>query len=214
MRKNLTQLRANELYKKQVKSSSKTKKKQKNSKISFEKNPELIAKVTTEPKFIAAITIDSLVKKTNAISELKNELESQVEAFKNGNSEYLEEVLLTQVITLNTAFNGFLKQGEAIMLEPSVMTAFPHLPESLMKLALKCQDQSRQTIRTLAELKNPKKPTQFIKNYVDKQVNQLKVETSGEIEQLKQIGENNNAQVDIRSQSQTSRAYSEMAALD
>ena len=185
-----------------------------NSKSSFEENPELIAKVTTDPKFIAAITIDSLAKKTTAISELKDELELQVKALKNGNTEYLEEVLLTQVITLNTAFNNFLKRGEAIMLEPSVMKAFPHLPESLMKLALKCQNQSRQTVQTLAELKNPKKPTQFIKNYVDKQVNQLKVETSGEIEQLKQIGESNNAQVDIRSQSQTSKAYPEMATLE
>lgn len=185
-----------------------------NSKNSFEKNPDLIAKVTTEPKFLSAITIASLVKKTLAISELKDELESQIEAFKNGNSEYLEEVLLTQVITLNTAFNSFLKQGEAAMLEPSVMKELPHIPETLMKLALKCQNQSRQTIQILAELKNPKKPTQFIKNYVDKQVNRLKVETEGEIEQLKQIGESNNAQVDIRSQSQTSRVYPEMAALD
>ena len=180
----------------------------------FQESPDLIAKFTTESKLLSAMTIADVVRQKQSLAQLKNELELQVEEFKNGNSEYLEEILLSQVITLNTAFNKFLKQGSGVMEEVSIMKLYPNLPKSLIQLALKCQNQSRQTIRTLTGLKNPKKPTQFIKNYVDKQVNQLKVDTEEEIEQLKQIGESTNAQVDFKGQSQTSRAYQEVAALE
>ena len=197
-----------------LKDQSPTKSKAARKNPEFLENPDWIAKVTTEPKFLSAITLASLIGQNQALGELRDEIQLQVEELKNGNSEYLEEILLSQVITLNTAFNKFLKQGAGTMIEPSIMKAFPELPESLMRLALKCQNQSRQTIQTLAELKNPKKPTQFIKNYVDKQVNQLKIDTEEEIDQLKQIGESTNAQVDIGSQSQTSRTDREVAALE
>ncbi len=202
--------RSKQLLNKQ--SQAKAKAAQKNHK-SLE-NPDLIAKTTTEPEFMSANTIASLIRQKQALSPLRDELQLQVEELKNGNYDYLEAILISQVVTLNTAFNKFLKQGAGAMTETSVMNAFPNLPESLIRLALKCQNQSRQTIKTLAELKNPKKPTQFIKNYVDKQVNQLKIATEEEIDQLKQIGESTNAQVDIGSQSQTSRTDQEMAALE
>ncbi len=202
--------RSKQLLNKQ--SQAKAKAAQKNHK-SLE-NPDLIAKTTTEPEFMSANTIASLIRQKQALSPLRDELQLQVEELKNGNYDYLEAILISQVVTLNTAFNKFLKQGAGAMTETSVMNAFPNLPESLIRLALKCQNQSRQTIKTLAELKNPKKPTQFIKNYVDKQVNQLKIATEEEIDQLKQIGESTNAQVDIGSQSQTSRTDREMAALE
>ena len=202
--------RSKQLLNKQ--SQAKAKAAQKNHK-SLE-NPDLIAKTTTEPEFMSANTIASLIRQKQALSPLRDELQLQVEELKNGNYDYLEAILISQVVTLNTAFNKFLKQGAGAMTETSVMNAFPNLPESLIRLALKCQNQSRQTIKTLAELKNPKKPTQFIKNYVDKQVNQLKIDTEEEIDQLKQIGESTNAQVDIGSQSQTSRTDQEMAALE
>lgn len=202
--------RSKQLLNKQ--SQAKAKAAQKNHK-SLE-NPDLIAKTTTEPEFMSANTIASLIRQKPALSPLRDELQLQVAELKNGNSDYLEAILISQVVTLNTAFNKFLKQGAGAMTETSVMNAFPNLPESLIRLALKCQNQSRQTIKTLAELKNPKKPTQFIKNYVDKQVNQLKIATEEEIDQLKQIGESTNAQVDIGSQSQTSRTDREMAALE
>ena len=202
--------RSKQLLNKQ--SQAKAKAAQKNHK-SLE-NPDLIAKTTTEPEFMSANTIASLIRQKQALSPLRDELQLQVEELKNGNSDYLEAILISQVVTLNTAFNKVLKQGAGALTETSVMNAFPNLPESLIRLALKCQNQSRQTIKTLAELKNPKKPTQFIKNYLDKQVNQLKIATEEEIDQLKQIGESTNAQVDIGSQSQTSRTDREMAALE
>ena len=167
----------------------------------------------TDSNTLSALTMGSFLNNDSAVPQLKSELKEQLEALKSGNYECLEEMLLNQAITLNSAFNKLLVQGNSTLANSSVMKTFPHLPESLIKLALKCQNQSKQTISALVDIKNPKKPTQFIKNYVDKQVNQLKVETEGSIEELKQVGEATNAQVDIPSQSQASRVDKEVEAL-
>ena len=95
-----------------------------------------------------------------------------------------------------------MKGSEAIE-NPAVLPSMPNYPEKLLKLALKAQAQSRQTVETLAELKNPKKPAQFIKSYVNQQLNQLKLGTEAEIEELQQLGESNNAPLDIGSEKDT-----------
>lgn len=160
---------------------------------------------------ISAQTIGSVFKNDSAVNELNNELKEQLKSIQSGDFKSLEEMLLTQSITLNSTFNKLLKQGNTALTEPSIMTSYPNLPESLVRLALKCQNQSRQTIQTLLELKNPKKPSQFIKNYVNQQLNELKVETKAE---LQQIGESTNAKVDIRGKSQTSKTYQEVEAME
>ncbi len=65
---------------------------------------------------------------------------------------------------------------------------------------------TKQTIQTLVDIRNPKKPAQFIKNYVDKQLNRVKVGLENEIEDLQQLGESTNAKVDTRSKSKATRA--------
>ena len=99
--------RSKQLLNKQ--SQAKAKAAQKNHK-SLE-NPDSIAKTTTEPEFMSANTIASLIRQKPALSPLRDELQLQVEELKNGNSDYLEAILISQVVTLNTAFNKFLKQG-------------------------------------------------------------------------------------------------------
>lgn len=44
---------------------------------------------------------------------------------------------------------------------------------ALLEVALKFQQSSRKAALALDTIRNPKKPTQFIKNYVDKQLNNL-----------------------------------------
>lgn len=80
----------------------------------------------------------------------------------------LEARLAVQITTLD-----FLFYNMATASHSAPNTA---LRSRLLELALRCQEQSRRTITTLDNIRNPKKPSQFIKNYVDKQVNQLKVE--------------------------------------
>ncbi|WP_146141075.1 hypothetical protein [Stenomitos frigidus] len=80
----------------------------------------------------------------------------------------LEARLAVQITTLDFLFYNMATASHSA---PNTT-----LRSRLLELALRCQEQSRRTITTLDNIRNPKKPSQFIKNYVDKQVNQLKVE--------------------------------------
>jgi hypothetical protein len=113
----------------------------------------------------------------------------------SGNTAYLEEVLLAQAISLNV-FSGdcLIKAGSFIQSGKAALA--PELATALAKLGLKAQDQSRKTILALNEIRNPKKPTQFIKNYLNQQLEAGK-----------------NAPLDIGSESQTSRTYQEVEAV-
>ena len=123
-------------------------------------------------------------------------------------NDWLNVVSVPKIVT-----DKLLKRGEATLVDPAVMKAFPGLSESAIKLALKCQNQRRQTIQALADLKNPEKPTQFIKNYVDKQVNQLKLEREDESKQF-QLGETDNAPMDIKIQKETERSDRQVETLE
>ena len=116
-------------------------------------------------------------------------LKLSTERLKGGSSEHLEEILLCQVEVLNAAFLRYTR--EAAMYPGGDTSA------KLMTLALSCQDKARKAALALHELRNPKKPTQFIKNYVDKQLNAI--HTS----QQPQLEENQNAEMDPRSTSTT-----------
>jgi hypothetical protein len=129
---------------------------------------------------------------------------------RSGDTSYLEEVLLSQCIALNLfASNCMLKAGS--FLESGRVVQFPELTTALAKLGLKAQDQSRKTILALHELRNPKKPTQFIKTYVDKQLNTLKAEIPQPNQH--QLQEDTRAPMDIGSQSEAIPSYQEVEAV-
>jgi hypothetical protein len=65
-----------------------------------------------------------------------------------------------------------------------VMQSLPELPLQFANLSLKCQSEMRHCIQLLHDLKNPKKPSQFIKTYVNNQLNQLQTEQQELREQL------------------------------
>lgn len=80
----------------------------------------------------------------------------------------IQTMLAAQAVTLQAVFNyqmarvgncGWLDQAEAVFSQ-----------------AIRAQEQCRKTLATLAEIKNPKRPSQFIKTYVSKQLNQLRLE--------------------------------------
>ena len=154
------------------------------------------------PTLIASQAISKIFTKDDQSlhAETYCELKSEIEKVEKGDLSGLEELLVTQAHTLNSLSMNLLIKGSRMIDNPGVLKLRPNYPEKLLKLALKAQSQSCQTVQTLAELKNPKKPAQFIKNYVNQQLNQLKLETEAEGQKLQQLGESTNAPLDIRSE--------------
>jgi hypothetical protein len=152
-------------------------------------------------------TVGGLDKKKSP--EIAEEILNQALEIRNGNTAYLEEILLSQVIALN-AFGSDLLMKASGFANDGACVKFPELFQSLAQLGLKAQDQSRKAILALNELKNPKKPSQFIKNYVHQQLNQLQVEQQ---ELKQQLEAATNAPVDIGSESEASGTYQEVEAV-
>lgn len=96
---------------------------------------------------------------------LRKELDRQNEELLSGDTQRIETMLLDQSHTLQSMFTFFLQKmsGSKQMDQMEVFT----------RLALKAQNQCRQSLATLGELKNPRRAT-FIKqqnNAVNQQVN-------------------------------------------
>jgi hypothetical protein len=97
---------------------------------------------------------------------LAGELEKQNKAVFEGDLRRVEAMLLDQSHVLQTLFVFFTQK----MAHAEYMTTL----ETYSRIALKAQNQCRQTLATLVELKNPKRAT-FIKqqnNAVNQQLNQ------------------------------------------
>ena len=165
---------------------------------------------------IASQAISTIFTKDDRTLEVETygDLKSAIKKVQDGDLSGLEELLVTQAHTLNSLSMQLLMKGSMAVDNLAMLKSLPNYPEKLLKLALKAQSQSRQTVQTLAELKNPKKPAQFIKSYVNQQLNQLKLEAEPEIElQQLALGESKNAPLEPPSKSQTSRTDKEVAAL-
>jgi hypothetical protein len=134
--------------------------------------------------------------------DLSEEISERLTQIRAGDTTYLEEMLLSQAIALN-AFGADLLMKAGGFIQEGMVVKFPELTQSLAQLGLKAQDQSRKTILALHELRNPKKPSQFIKNYVHQQLNQVQLEQQ---ELKQQLEAATNAQVDIGSETEAGRA--------
>lgn len=120
----------------------------------------------------------------------------RVKSTKDGDWTEIEIILHSQIAMLNTLAANFMNKAIGGYEAPEVLRVFPQMPLEFANLSLKCQAEMRKCIALLHEIKNPKKPTQFIKNYVNQQLNQLQVEQ----QELKQrLEANNHAPVDFTS---------------
>lgn len=83
------------------------------------------------------------------LKEMVFELNRQVEATQNGDKRQLESLLLSQATTLNAIF--------AEMARRAAMNMNSNIPatEAYMRMALRAQNQSRATLETLSNIKNP-----------------------------------------------------------
>lgn len=147
-----------------------------------------------------------------AVTELSTEINFQSQAIKKGDSSKIEELLYAQSLTLDAAFYKFLAMATTATNQPSLLAERFELIASLVAIALKAQDQSRKTLVALTEMKNPKRSTTFIKNYVDKQLNQMNVEPSQHPDQI-QLQEDKRAALDIRSEREAASANTAVEAL-
>ena len=119
------------------------------------------------------------------------EITKQLEELHSGDVSSLETRLLGQLMMLESFAGTCLIKAEAL-LSSDQLTKHPDLLQTLAHLALRSQNQSRQTVETLRELRTPKRQTTFIKTNVEHQLNQVLLENS---ELRKQLEASTNAEM-------------------
>jgi hypothetical protein len=106
----------------------------------------------------------------------------------------IQKMLAAQAITLQALLTNQMLKGNR--------SKNPDVAATHYEQALRAQEQCRKTLATLADIKSPKRPTQFIQNYVDKQLNQIRVEQkiSSNPSDEKSLEASTNERMDIRAQ--------------
>jgi hypothetical protein len=188
-------------------------------KVDTVKLPEMAARSYLMPSQIAA----------NAIQDLNREVEITCE---DGSVQGLDfNSLVEELKKANRAvFQGDLRRVEAILLDQShvlesLFTFFTQKMahaeylsnlETYSRIALKAQNQCRQTLATLVELKNPKRAT-FIKqqnNAVNQQINQRRENLKNSDESAnKLLKEIPSEQLDTQAPEAASRANQDLEAM-
>lgn len=114
-----------------------------------EKHPSTIASAFTTPECLSAavIAVCQNIEHTE-INALVGELSKQTEAVKDGNLYRIESMLLSQAHTLDGLFS---RLTTCALTAQNINTM-----EQYMRLALRAQNQTRATLQTLAEIKEPK----------------------------------------------------------
>ncbi len=106
--------------------------------------------------------------------EMTLELNEKLSQIKSGNLTSIEETFLVQAEVLHAAFLKWLQVANA--------QSHPVEIERYTNMALRFQKQCQQALKALAEMKNPRRNTTFIKN----QQNVLSVESAEHQNQLEQ----------------------------
>jgi hypothetical protein len=125
------------------------------------------------PSYGAARTLDMLLHSHAQTSDqsvkLRKSIDAQTKVFMSDEATAAAEILYGQVVILNTSFNKYLQLSTLVKtIEQQAL---------YIEMALKCQEQSRKTIESLSNIKNPTPKTVFIKNAIAQQVNQLVIKT-------------------------------------
>ena len=91
------------------------------------------------------------------VGDLSAALSDMVAQIEKGNMASVERLLLTQAVALNTMFAELARRASKNMGEHLGAT------DTYLRLAMKAQSQSANTLRILGEIKNPKAPVAFVK---------------------------------------------------
>lgn len=145
-----------------------------------------------------------------SIETALNYMLAETKKIKRGSLEAVENMLVIQAVNLNAIFNTLANNA-------SNTEFVPHF-EMLLRLAFKAQAQSRATLETLANLKNPPQVA-FVKQANighNQQVNNnVSLESASRAKELKNqqnqlLEEQHGEWVDIGTQSQTIKADKEL----
>lgn len=134
---------------------------------------ELRANAYSNPFMSTALAICNNYKNENISYEgLANNMSKQMHEIKN-NTIHLETMLFTQAVALQELFNKSMTQAS----HSSTIAGL----KAWSEIALRAQAQSRKTIATLAEIKNPRNFPIFVRqqnNAINQQINNEKTTTS------------------------------------
>jgi hypothetical protein len=155
--------------------------------------------IDTFPEAAAARTVGFVRQGENAdtLAALP-ELLKQVEGLKAGDLSQIEAMLFSQATATQAIFNHLASFSSVLLQGPTANAKSAEKAIALMQLALKAQNQSRQTLTALAEIKNPKRAV-----FVKKQLNLLQLEKAKVEQQLKAIEESEAIQFEMETQHET-----------
>ena len=109
------------------------------------------AQIYTDSVTSAALSIGDIHKHKIDVPALVDHLQKQVDAVLNGDISQVESILMTQVQTLNALFHR--------MLTKMMSDSFHSSIEMYSNIALRAQNQCRQTLAVLSDLKRPQQTT-------------------------------------------------------
>jgi len=119
-----------------------------------------VARCLTDPATAAAGTINALYRGVSGDGDINGyiaELQHQAQAASAGDLSRSEAMLMSQATTLNALSHSLIGWALNHLREGGNAAYF----EMHMRLAFKAQSQSRATIETLAEIKNPRQVAFF-----------------------------------------------------
>jgi hypothetical protein len=136
-----------------------------------EASPEEIAKAKVRATRKARMTVDGGIASIQimqmfgapmaceklSVLELGIALNDMVGQIKDGDMSSVERLLVTQAVALNTMFAELAHRAAKNIGEHLGAT------DTYLRLAMKAQSQSANTLRILGEIKNPKVPVAFVK---------------------------------------------------
>jgi len=140
---------------------------------------QLVAEYTLDPKTLGALVVDGntgLVSSQVDMQCARAVIEQGIGEIKKGDLSKLEEMLYSQAVALNMMFTSLSRRATN---QTNV-----DIKQTLTNLCLKSQNQSRNTIQTLINLKQPNQ-TAFIKQQTNvanghQQINNGTVQASPE----------------------------------
>lgn len=135
------------------------------------------------------------------------DLEQQLRQIQAGDLSGVEAMLGSQMLILQSFFTKMI--GLAGDWQGS-----PEACERYARLSFRAQAQFLKTVETLSELRNPKRSTVFVKNYVNQQLNQQLNELRLEQQSSPTLEPSHYAQMDARSTGETAATDSTLEAVE
>ena len=171
----------------------------------------LEAGAALRPCFLAANTITCFNRVLGKLylTEVVDELGSQIDRIKNGDMERAKETLAAQAAVLDSVFNSLaIKALQAPGLD---------MQSVVLKLALQAQKQCCQTYEALAAIKNPPAVTVVRQTNIGQAVqvnNGIPNDNSTPILENKLLESNYGERLDTRTQCASSSADQDLAAME